>query len=230
LRISIHDRIIAVSGSNLATIQTIALNTQNRRAVVRSFVASNPAWANVRLGTFHPDKSMQDATQSAHQGQTLLSGSARMGEQRVPMMAHDLGLTTYNPESVPLSATVSGGTVTVAFTLANGGNLALVGGVGSTVKGFEVSTNGGTTWTTTDGTLTGNTVVLAGTWAAGNLVQYARGGPINNATPPMANAAAAYAQDNLDLDCLLIETRADMSGVIAPGVPIMPAASPLVVA
>jgi hypothetical protein len=229
LRVSLHDRIIAVSGSNLATIQTTALNTQNRRTVVRAFIASNPAWATVRMGTFHPDKSMQDATQSAHQGQNLLSGSARMGEQRVHMMAHDMGLTTYNPESVPVAATVSGGTVTVTFTLANGGSLATVGG-GSTVKGFEVSTNGGTTWTSTDGTLSGNAVVLAGTWAAGNLVQYARGGPINNATPPMANAAAAYAQDNLDLDCLLIETRADMSGTTAPGVPIMPAASALVAA
>ena len=230
LRIAEHDRGIAAPGATQATIDTNFTRIASWRDAQRAMVISAPTYADVRVGSYHGDKSMESNIDNLHQGVNMLSGSARMGEQRVHMVAHDMGLTTFNPQSRPISATLSGATVTVTFTLANSGNLALVGGVGSTAKGFVVSTNGGTTWAATDGTLTGNTVVLAGAWAAGNLVAYARGGPINNAVPPFANAAAAYAQDNLDLDCLLIETRVDMSGSMAPGVSIMPALAPLVVA
>ena len=174
--------------------------------------------------------------ETAHQDRTDARGNIRFCLRYAQALAFAGKLSTIDPRPSFTGATRSAGVITLATSLVNGGSL-VSETAAATLEEFEVSENGGSTWSRRDGTITftpaisGSTVTLtrgSGSWAANTQVRYLNGWPV-------AVGGTDSATETTRLGGLLYETRTDaipsgLSGSLRAGVPLMPIWTPLVAA
>lgn len=123
---------------------------------------------------------------NSHQDLTNVKGNPLFGARLAMAVARDLSLDATTNPSVAGAAFTDGteDTISVTFTLPNGGSLT-TDGADAAVTGFEVSDDSGSTWSRSgfSAEISGNTVVLtktSGTWTGGGATQvrYDAGGPL----------------------------------------------------
>ena len=193
------------------------------------------AW-EIDLGAFQIDTVMPDG-ETAHQDRTDPRGNIRFCLRYAQALAFAGKLSTLDPRPAFASATRSGSVITLATSLVNGGSL-VAETSGADLEEFEVSEDGGTTWSRRDGAIaftpaiSGSTVTLTrgtGSWAANTRVRYLNGWPV-----AVGGTAGNAATEATRLNGLLYETRTDAipAGItgLRAGVPLMPIWSPLVAA
>lgn len=168
-----------------------------------------------------PHQRTDDVRGNVYYGRWTAMGLARMAK-----------LYTVDIETSFAAASRSGNVITLTTNRPNGGSLqTLVDDL--TPIGFEVSEDGGTTWSRSDGAIAftvarvGNTVTLtrgSGNWPANTQVRHLFGYPWD--IPP-GNNATAFAAETTAVDQMLCETNAN-----APmgKVPLRPTITPLVAA
>lgn len=203
------------------------------------------------LGGYLYDPMFESATETAHQLLTDMRGGPKVGARLAMFILRGCGVLAYDPTSAFSSASRSGSVITVTATLGNGGSL-FTPGTGAPT-GFEVSEDGGSTWSSlrngsiafTTAVATGTTITLtrtSGSWAANTRIRFAHV-PVNyftanqdSATPATATAARAtgYANENTDLDNLPYESFAAASPASGTGrvqgVPLAPTSTHLLAA
>lgn len=171
-------------------------------------------------------------TEAPHQRTDDVRGNVYYGRWTAMGLARMAKLYSVNIETTLAAATRAGNVITLTTDRPNGGSLqTLVDN--QTPVGFEVSEDGGTTWSRSNGTIaftvarSGNTVTLTrgtGNWPANTQVRYLFGYPWD--IPP-GNDATAFAAETAAVDQMLGETF-----VNAPQgkVPLRPTVDPLVAA
>lgn len=196
--------------------------------------AATYAGMTASISHYAPDILLETPAESAHQSFNEAAGNRRVGAHWAYGLLRTAGLLAIEPRIFPTAAVLGGGgaTITVAIGLANGG--ALVTGDGRpAVTGFEVSADGGSTWSATGfgAAISGSAVVLTkdtGNWSASGLqVRYGYGGPNSLGCVVSANEAAfstanqsIYDTENAALGGSLYETHPSV-GIVA-GLPVLP--------
>jgi hypothetical protein len=209
---------------------TYGLFRQQQYELAVSGAGKAGAW-ECDLGALQIDIVMPNA-ETAHQDRTDPRGNIRFCLRYAQALAFAGKLSTLDPRVAFTGATRAGVVLTLAAALPNGG--ALVAQTdGAALHEFEVSENGGSTWSRADGAipftaaLAGATVTLtrsSGSWAANTQVRYLAGWPVAVGGTDSATEAAR-------LDGLLYETRPDaiptgLTGLRA-GIPLMPTWTPV---
>lgn len=136
-----------------------------------------------------------------HPPENVDEGPSRVARRLIVGLMRGMGLDMTTDPEITGSALASSTTIAITVSRPNGGTLqtawALKGvavpGGETTVQGFEISTNGGTTWTRSGFTAEitdANTVTLtktSGTWTAGNVRwRYLANGPLDYGQPTEA--------------------------------------------
>lgn len=129
---------------------------------------------------------------SPHQDETVAMGNPYLGAYLAEGVLRGIGRSSLQDPSLGAAVFTDGtkSVIRVAAVLPNGGSLKTRDDAtwAANVKGFEVSDNGGATWTAFAGTISGpNTVDIpksSGSWAGGGqtLVRYLYGDPIDTAS------------------------------------------------
>ncbi len=170
--------------------------------------------------------------EAPHQRTDDVRGNVYFGRWTAMGLARMAKLYSVDIETSFDTVSRSGNVLTLTTNRPNGGSLqTLVDD--QTPIGFEVSEDGGTNWSRSDGAIpftvarVGNTVTLtraSGNWAANTQVRYLFGYPWD--IPP-GNNATAFANETTAVDQMLCETNAN-----APlgKVPLRPTITPLVAA
>lgn len=192
------------------------------------------AGIDATLGAYHTDTLLGGATETAHQDRTDPRGNIRYAQRWAHAIARAAKIEPYDPDVTFTGALRSGPVITLSPTLKHAG--ALIVAVGGTIPtGFEVSENGGATWSAAGGptpftpALSGNSVTLtraAGNWAANTQVRYLYG-------YPAAVGSASFAAEAALGDGMLYESYANAERPLAgavQGVPLRPVFVPLVAA
>ncbi len=184
---------------------------------------------DISLGAFQIDTYMPDG-ESAHQDRTDARGNIRFCLRYAQALAFAGKLSTQDNRPGFTSIARAAGVLTLSTTLRNGGSL-VSETAGATPEEFEVSEDGGTTWSRRDGAIpftpaiSGSAVTLTrgtGSWAANTRVRYLNGWPV-----AVGGTAGMAATELTRLGGLLYETRADaipagLAGSLRAGVPLMP--------
>jgi len=182
-------RVYAHSGNTLYQIdtQTLAPLQVGAMSGLGTQSLTDLAIDNLAAGTaVGPDANLG----GPHESQVLAEGVWRLGYRigETYLRARGLSPVPGNPSLNPAQVTINPArtAITCKAVLPNGG--ALKTQANHVVEGFELSTDGGTTWTRagfTAAITAADTVVLtktAGAWPAGVKVTYLRGGPFSYGT------------------------------------------------
>lgn len=165
------------------------------------------------VGAYMTVLAMGPIGEGPHQRTDDLRGNGYYGRWSGMALARMAKLYSLDLNSTFTGASLAGAVITLTASLPNGGALqTLVDD--QTPVGFEVSEDGGMTWSRSSGTIAfstarvGNSVTLtraSGNWAANTQVRYLHGYPWN--TPP-GNDATAFALETTDIDRMLGEVSA----------------------
>ncbi|WP_194745737.1 hypothetical protein [Thermaurantiacus tibetensis] len=217
-----------VSEAGQAAVATLFSGWRNNLATYYNAATFPKMWA-----TFSNDLAFEEQgnPDKVHHAAVMLEGAPRFFGR----MAYDVAkisgmLPSYNPRVMPpatFAINAARDTITVTWTPANGGTF-VTGNGGPTVGGMEISTDGGSTWSMIDGTLSGSTVTYTGDWSAvsdANLrLRWLRGRwpAVVAASTSNADQLAAIIAENALLPNALYETipaAASAPAWIGPGVP-----------
>lgn len=155
----------------------------SRSAAHNRVIEAAVAWANARDVTVGPviaDLRIEDAG-GPHETAQMRMGSALMMQRMAIAAARAMGLDpSRNPYFTTAALTDGGATITIQTVRPNGGSL--YSPTPNALRYFDVSTDGGATFSFTgfSAAILGNTVVLtkaSGTWAAGTVVAHDLNGP-----------------------------------------------------
>lgn len=188
---------IAIAGTSRETITTPGPFDTDQSTGVGAVRASARAWAAANGAAYGPEQIdiRVDTGQGPHQSTTSLRGNVRKGGRQGETVARALGFSTSVDPSLGSPQFNAGkASFRLTATLPNAGSSLRVDNAatyGSDVQGFEISTDGGSTWSRSGFTATfsGTTVTLtksSGNWSGvtvGNMrVRYAFGGPFSYGT------------------------------------------------
>ena len=150
-----------------------------------------------------------------HQRTDELRGNVYYARWTAMALARMAKLYTADIEGTFTAASRSGAVITVTANLPNAGTLQTIVD-NQTPVGFEVSEDGGATWSRSNGTIpftparSGNTVTLtrgSGNWTAGTQVRYLFGYPWD--IPP-GNDVTAFGLETTDIDNMAAEVLASV--------------------
>ena len=213
-----HAYVTTGAGASQASFDTFRANYQNLRKVQVEWAPSSGVTTTVRGYTL--DTMLESSTETGHQIITDVRGNARIALRYAMSILAEIGLSTYDEDFAATSASRSTNVITVGFNRPNAGAIFTPNAGAPTC--FEVSEDGGTTWSKAAGSIAftpaiaANTVTLtrgAGNWAANTRVRASMGGPIEYFTVSQTapTRTTHYASENTDLDNYLYETRTDAS-------------------
>lgn len=187
---------------NATTGPTDEQIADNQGSAMTAMYNEYKAWCDSEGRVFGPDTNdiVVQSGGGSHQDPNSIYGHPRTIIRSLQAAFRQFGIATATDPTLG-TAVRSGDTITIPATLPNGGTLQTAWSIAGvtppadwpTVQGFEVSEDGGTTWSngnTTTGTaspeftaeISGSDVVLtraSGSWAAGTLWRYAAQAPLN---------------------------------------------------
>ncbi|MFC3442804.1 hypothetical protein ACFOKF_16645 [Sphingobium rhizovicinum] len=191
------------------------------------------AGIDATLGAYRLDF-LLGPSDSAHQDRTDPRGNIRFCQRWAHALARACHIEAYDPTPAFASATRSGAVITLPATMKNGGAL-MTGVNGATPAEFEVSEDGGSSWSKMGGAiaftpaLSGNSITLtrsSGNWAPNTRIRYL-------ANWPAAVGNGQIAAETILTNGMLYESYANAEMPLAgavQGIPLLPAfaATPLV--
>ncbi len=188
---------------------------ENARIAMRDYYRGTGGSAAILrdVGAYMTALAMGPITDAPHQRTDDERGNTHYARWSALALARAARLFAVDVETTFTSASRSGSVITVSSNRPNGGSLQTMVD-DQTPVGFEVSEDGGATWSRSTGTTafaiarSGNEVTLtraSGSWAAGTRVRYLFGYPWDIAP---GNDAAAFASEAADVDRMLAETLA----------------------